>query len=511
MDSSALGVSDLHPRAAPPPVFEAGAPTVAMRSGRGPVPGHPLFRPTTAFEHDTQRPAIDPARVAEDWHLMYAWLDRDPEMAAVCGFTPADLSSTARHRRIGDLIAEVGPGRTFEVLPAEMQFWVRYAWINAERCSGRQHALQAAVIQYRPEVRGAVEMLRAALDHASTAMSAPVPPQTVITVLGGSVAPGELGPLFLTEQMLRPAGYRTGADTWIGDGGYLDTTDWVRAHGGGSLIVPTPGYRPGTFDTLPMVAMGEDLQLVMAQVPDSSRYLIDLPWPRHPESESSADDTGFGEPFACWPSIPLQTNFDLDIAGQRYCLIFNGWYVDEELVTNYLDERRFNWSTRISEAIHGPVDRQMLARTDRFDEYRSAQVEIATMRAVRAGFKQARMKLNTLSSSQNGFGKFCQRHLATHGELPPNDTGWTSNRVGSRYRYPSHPVPHTSQERGARLLKHWLTVRSLRPDAEVLIADLEAADGLRPGRHAAGLYAPAWTDDVPERGGCPVAHTRRQF
>jgi nitric oxide synthase oxygenase domain/subunit len=513
--------------------FEPGAPTVQVKTTRArpetpKAPEHHLFRPTQAFAHDTVRPGIDPHRVVADWQLMYEWLDRDAEMASVCGFTAADLTPTVRRTRVLELLAEVGPGRTFTVLPNEMQFWVRYSWLNSDRCSGRQHALQHALIRYRPEVRSAVEMMRAAVDHAETAMNAPVPPQTVITVLGPPTAPGELGPMFLTEQFLRAAGYRTGTgadEQWTGDGGYLDVTDWVRQHGGEHLIAAMPGYRPGSFDALPMIALGTDGELVMAAVPSSSRYLIDIPWPRHPETDrSAADDSGYGEPFACWPAVPLQTNFDLDIAGQRYCVMFNGWYVDEELATNFLDPRRYDWATRVSEAIHGPVDREMLSRTDRFDEYRMAQIEIATLRAVRAGFRQARMKLNNLASSQNGFAKFCQRHLQTHGEMPPNDTGWTANRIGSRFRFPSHPVPHLPQERGASLVKHWLTVKSLRPGAEVRIADLDAVGPLeagRPGRHAKAFagqapvdpydYTAAWTDEdtVTEPRGCPVGGTYR--
>ncbi len=524
--------------------FEPGAPTVEVKTARARLespkaPEHHLFRPTQAFTHDTGRPGIDPSRVIADWRLMYEWLDRDAEMASVCGFTAADLTPAFRRARIVELLSEVGPGRTFTVLPNEMQFWVRYSWLNSDRCSGRQHALQHAVIRYRPEVRSAVEMMRAAVDHAETAMNAPVPPQTVITVLGPPTPPGELGPMFITEQFLRPAGYRTSTNTgpdeqWTGDGGYLDVTDWVRRHGGEDLIAPMPGYRPGSFDVLPMVALGADGELVMAAVPNSARYLIDIPWPRHPETDQStpfsADDSGYGEPFACWPAVPLQTNFDLDIAGQRYCVMFNGWYVDEELATNFLDPRRYDWTTRVGEAIHGPVDREMLTRTDRFDEYRMAQIEIATLRAVRAGFKQARMKLNNLASSQNGFAKFCQRHLDTHGEMPPNDTGWTSNRIGSRFRFPSHPVPHVPQERGAALVKHWLTVKSLRPGAEVQIADLDEvgpAEAPRSGRHAKvssghppldsydySDYADSlanWADEdtTEEPRGCPVGHTYR--
>ncbi|GAB3248904.1 nitric oxide synthase oxygenase [Kineosporia babensis] len=499
--------------------YESAAPTVQVKTSTAPAglplapiaaPEHPMFRPTKAYRHDTQRPAIDPDRVVAEWRLMYEWLERDPEMVTVCGFDPADLTPHAQRMRLVELIAEVGPGRTFTVHPAEMQFWVRYSWINSDRCSGRQHALQHAVIQYRPEVRSAVDMLKATVEHADLAMTAPVPPQTVITVLGMPTPPGELGQMFVTEQMLRAAGYRTGDGEWTGDGGYLDVTDWVRSYNAQHLIEPMPGYRPGSFDVLPMIAMGAAGELVMAPVPNISRYLIDIPWPRHPESEGPADDSGYGEPFACWPAIPLQTNFDLDIAGQRYCTIFNGWYVDEELATNFLDTTRYNWAGRISEAIHGPIDEQMLSATDRFDEYRMAQVEIATLRAIRAGFKSARMKMNNLTASQSGFAKFCQRHLTTHGEMPPNDTGWTSNRVGSRYRFPSYPVPHAPQVKGAALVKHWLSVKSLRPGVPVHVVDLDKPnESMRYGRHAKFADSPVamWSDDEPAAPrGCPVGH-----
>jgi hypothetical protein len=149
-----------------------------------------------------------------------------------------------------------------------------------------------------------------------------------------------------------------------------------------------------------------------------------------------------------------------------------------------------------------------------------AQIEIATLRAIRAGFKAARMKMNNLSASQSGFAKFAQRHLTTHGEMPPNDTGWTSNRIGSRFRFPSHPLPHLPQEHGAKLVKHWMTVKSLRPGVPVHIVDLESSVVEAPsyGRHAkvSGAHPPvgnfdyAWSEDEQsEPRGCPVGRTHR--
>jgi hypothetical protein len=221
-----------------------------------------------------------------------------------------------------------------------------------------------------------------------------------------------------------------------------------------------------------MVAVGLDGDVAVGTCPPASRHLVDVPWPRHPD-ESPADEADEDRGgFACWPAVPLQTNFDLDIAGQRYCVLFNGWYVDEEIAANLLDPARFAWTDRVSAAIHTPEQAGRLRATDRLDEYRVAQVEIATLRAVRRGFRRARRRLNNLGPSQSAFGKFHERYVATHGEAPPNDTGWTANRFGSRYRHPSHAMPHVPQTRGAELVRHWLTFRSLRPDADLDVVDL---------------------------------------
>ncbi len=442
-----------------------------------PSTGHPALRSTRAFLNDVRRPRIDPEQVAADWTLMYHWLRHDPEMAAACGFTHVDLTASAEATRIVALQREIGiGGSTFEVLPNELTFWVRYAWTSADRCSGRQHALQHAVIRHLPDVVDAEQMLRAAVEHADIAMDAPLPPQTVVTVLGPPTPPGRIGQMFLTEQLMRAAGHARNGGTWSGDGGYLDLTQWVVGLDPG-LVAPAAGYPEGTFDTLPMVALGRDGRLAMGTCPPASRYLVDIPWPRHPDRDDppALPVETHAERFACWPAVPLQTNFALDIAGQRYCVIFNGWYVDEEIAANLLDPNRYAWADRVSAAIHEPAELARLRRTDRLDEYRSAQIEIATLRAVRQGFKAARKRLNSLGPSQAAFGKFHERYVAAHGVPPPNDTGWTANRFGSRYRQPSHSMPHVPQTRGAALAKHWLTFRSLRAGARPRVINLASA------------------------------------
>jgi nitric oxide synthase oxygenase domain/subunit len=436
-----------------------------------PMPGaqHPVFRTNQAFLHDTARPAIDADRVAADWALMYRWLVEDDELATACGFAPEELTDAARRSRIGRLRREVGSrGRTFTVQPAEMEFWVRYAWINADRCSGRQHARQQMVVRHRPEVTTGADLLDAVVDHVEVAMSASLPPQTTVTVLGPPAPPGMLEPMFATEQLMRAAGYRAGDGRVSGDGGYVDLTSWV-AELGEPLIEPVAGYPAGTFDTLPMIAVGRDGDIAIGTCPTPHRHLVDIPWPQHPDAD---DDEPSAPGFACWPAVPLQTNFALDIAGQRYCALFSGWYVDEEIVVNLLDPRRYDWADRVGAAIHSPEEAGRLRRTDRLGEYRLAQIEIATLRAVRRGFRAARRRLSRVGPSQEAFGRFTDQHLELHGCPAPNDPGWTANRTGSRYRSASHTIPHITQTQGARLVRHWLSYRSLWPGAPFDVVDI---------------------------------------
>ena len=395
-----------------------------------------MFRTTRALLHDRDRPPVDPDRVEAEWRLMHHWLDHDSATADVCGFRNEDLSWVRRERRIVDLRRQVASDGRFTVSAAEMAFWVRFAWMSADRCSGRQHALQAAVIRWLPDVTTGAGMLRAAVDHADLAMAAKLAPQTVITVLGEPTPPGQLGPMFATEQVVRFAGWRRVDGSWLGDGAYRSLTWWLQD--ADETLIVTDGL-PGPYDVLPMVAVGAAGDVAVGTCPPSSQYLVDIPRPRHPDDDTEHD---LSDTFARWHITPLQTNFDLDIAGQRYCVLFNGWYVDEEIAIDLLDPERYDLTARAAQAIYG--------RPVRLSEHRLDQIDWAVIYAVRAGFKAARARANRLDASQDAFAKFRDRYRAEHGEEPPNDPVWTANRMGSRYRRPTHsdaaraPTPRRS-------------------------------------------------------------------
>ncbi|MGF1646573.1 MAG: nitric oxide synthase oxygenase [Kineosporiaceae bacterium] len=436
-----------------------------------------LFEPTPALAHDSShcllshpghtacpvvaRGAVDPERAAADWAVMYHWLGNDPAMAVTCCFDDADLTPIARSRRIGEIRREIAARGVFDVTQPEMQFWVRYAWTSADRCTGRQHAWQRTHVEVRhlPHVRTGPDMLRAVVKHAEIAMRSDLGPQTVVTVMGAPSPPGELEQLFVTEQLIR----------YADDPQYRGLVDWLDSRSPDLIQRPAT---PGPFTVLPMIAIGEAGDAAVGTPPPARHYSVPIPRPRHPDeivggARDGSLDMGFDftEPFALWTAIPLQTNFSLDIAGQRYALAFNGWYVDEEIVIDLLDPARYDLADAVAaEIFHSPVAR--------LDDYRVAQVEFAMLFAVRAGFQRARRRLTRLEASQSGFARFWENYLARHGENPPNDPTWTSNRMQSRYRRPSHSMPLVPQTQGARLVRHWLTHTSLRSDTRMRLVPL---------------------------------------
>jgi hypothetical protein len=92
----------------------------------------------------------------------------------------------------------------------------------------------------------------------------------------------------------------------------------------GLVVMPTRS-NDAAFDTLPMIAVGADGDVASGTCPSRGRHLVDIPWPVHPEDDPEAVGPASADvPFGCWPAVPLQTNFDLDITGQRYCVLFSG-------------------------------------------------------------------------------------------------------------------------------------------------------------------------------------------
>ena len=168
--------------------------------------------------------------------------------------------------------------------------------------------------------------------------------------------------------------------------------------------------------------------------------LVDVPWPRRPDQEDLPGSRRGSE--AGSPAGPL-CRFRRTRAqhgGSAVLRDLQRLVVDEEVAANLLDPNRYARKDRVGRRSTGRRNWPGCgARTGSTSPPRPD--EIATLRPTRQDCQAARRRINGLGPSQAAFGKFHERYLAAHGEPPPNDTGWTANRFGSRYRQPSHAMP----------------------------------------------------------------------
>ena len=362
---------------------------------------------------------------------MYHWLRRDDEMARVCGFTRDELTADAEAARVADLQREVGLSGDAPHRPAEGDAVLGALRLDRSgsvlgataRSPARGHPLSArghwrcghAPCRRRSR-RGRDGCAPASADRRDRSRTADRAPDSSVSCSPPSNSSA-----------------RRDTDPRTAGGAVTPATSTWRAGSrpsAGSRSTRSPGIRQVRSTPCRWWPSGTTATWRWAPVPPASVTSSTSHGPCIPVATSGPERLPQSG-FACWPAVPLQTNFDLDIAGQRYCVIFNGWYVDEEIAANLLDPRRYDWLERIGAVLHTPDELEHLRRTDRLDEYRTAQIEIATLRAVRLGFKAARRRLNSVGPSQAAFGKFHERYLAVHGDAPPNDTGWTANRFGS--------------------------------------------------------------------------------
>jgi nitric oxide synthase oxygenase domain/subunit len=53
-----------------------------------------------------------------------------------------------------------------------------------------------------------------------------------------------------------------------------------------------------------------------------------------------------------WYAIPAISNFCVHIGGVHYgCMPFNGWYMDTEIMRDFLDENRYNKMEEIAQVL----------------------------------------------------------------------------------------------------------------------------------------------------------------
>ncbi|WP_084474196.1 nitric oxide synthase oxygenase [Deinococcus pimensis] len=232
--------------------------------------------------------------------------------------TYRELGWRGLRERLAAVRRELETGGTWTLTTDELTHGARMAWRHSTRCVGRSYWPSLEVRDLR-HVHAPEEVFAHLVEHLRRAFHGGHV-RSVMSVL----APGVR---VLNDQLIRYAGYRRADGTVLGDARNADLTDRLLALGwrGG------PGTR---FDVLP-VAIESRGETRLFELPgDAVREVPlthpDLPW--------------FGELGLRWHALPVISDLELHIGGQRFtCAPFGGWYLQTEIAArNLADADRYD-------------------------------------------------------------------------------------------------------------------------------------------------------------------------
>lgn len=299
--------------------------------------------------------------------------------------------------RLDQVRRELEATGTYRHTPAELTYGARVAWRNSSRCIGRLYWNSLQVFDHR-HITAAEAIHQHLLDHLDRATN------------GGSIrptisvfapdAPGRPGPRVWNEQLIRYAGYWTDQGTVLGDGAYVEFTNYVRQLGWNP-----PG---GPFDILPLVIETHDRGPGLFEVPREYALEVELHHPDHP---------WFAELGLRWHALPAVSNMRLRVGGVDYPLApFNGWYMGTEIgARNLVDTDRYNILPTIAERLGLDTGNDATLWRDR------ALVEINV--AVLHSFTRAGVRVTDHHTESRRFLAHLDRE-ERNGRIVPTDWSW---------------------------------------------------------------------------------------
>jgi nitric-oxide synthase len=229
---------------------------------------------------------------------------------------------TERLEEVKQSIEEQGAYKhTFE----ELEFGVRVAWRNSNRCVGRLHWKSIRVLDQRTLTREE-DLVSALFLHLETATNGGKIIPT-ITVFAQEDRHGNAPVRIWNPQLLRYAGYRLPNGQLLGDPAQLNLTEKCMQLG---------WQGKGTaFDLLPLVIQLQGRQPHLSEIPASLALEVPLEHPQH---------ACFKELGLRWHAVPFISDMVLRIGGINYpAAPFNGWYMLTEIGSRNLgDEHRYN-------------------------------------------------------------------------------------------------------------------------------------------------------------------------
>ncbi|ULG71574.1 nitric oxide synthase oxygenase [Macrococcus brunensis] len=223
----------------------------------------------------------------------------------------SDAATKARLRVIEEEISQTG---TYQHTTEELEYGVRVAWRNSNRCIGRLFWDKLNLIDKR-SVQTPAEFEAALLHHIDYATNNGKirPSITVFPPRNGHHTPFTI----LNDQLIR----------------YTSDT----------LADPVKAIKPGITSKFLPIVYQHDGQLHTFELPEEKVLEVSLRHPSHPE---------FDDLNLAWYAVPIISGMELRIGGIIYpCAPFNGWYMESEIASrNLLDCYRYNLIEQIADS-----------------------------------------------------------------------------------------------------------------------------------------------------------------
>jgi nitric-oxide synthase len=233
-------------------------------------------------------------------------------------FHDAHPASGPMGTRLAEVRAAIADTGTYRHTAAELAYGARVALRDSGWCTSGVPWRQLKVRDMRG-LRNAAAVAAQCVAHLKFGYAGgDVRP--LVTVFAPDT-PTTPGPRLWNDQLVRYAGYRTGADI-IGDRRYVGFTETVTRLGW------QPPAERGRFDVLPLVVQTAHEGARLFDVPAEAAVEVPL---RHP------DLPWFAELGLRWPAVPVIANMTLTIGGVRYpAAPVNSWHIGSDIGTRGL-------------------------------------------------------------------------------------------------------------------------------------------------------------------------------
>ncbi|MBW4612479.1 MAG: nitric oxide synthase oxygenase [Desmonostoc vinosum HA7617-LM4] len=314
--------------------------------------------------------------------------------------------SEEKERRWKEIQEEVRATGTYTHTYEELAYGAQVAWRNASKCVGRI-AWNNMVIRDRRHVTDPDEMFRECQEHVQFATNGGNL-QITMTVFRPQQPKERWGPRLWNSQLYRYAAYEMPDGSVLGDPANLALTN---------AIVKKMGWQPpeprSAYDILPLVIEVPGREPKMYHWQPEEVLEVPIEHPTIPE---------FRDMGMRWYAIPAISNFSVHIGGIHYgCMPFNGWYMDTEIMRDFLDEYRYNKMEEIAQVLKLDTSSEQTLWRDRV----ALELNIAILHS----FQKAKV---TMVDHQTASRQFLTHDLREKkaGRECPGDWGWVVPAAG---------------------------------------------------------------------------------